>query len=339
MNPSMIARIIEEYKELQPFSGSVLIGKQDDPYRQSYGYADRSNERPNQVSTKFGIASGCKMFTAIAICQLVQAGKLSFDSRLSDCVDALFPQFDPNVTVHHLLTHSSGIPDYFDEEVMDDFELLWKAKPMYGITSPGDFLPFFQDKPMKFGPGDRFAYSNAGYILLGLIIEKITGVAFSTYIETNIFQRCGMSDSGYYRMDQLPPDTAFGYIDEAESWRTNIYAVPIKGGPDGGAYTTVEDLHKFWNALFAHKLLNPDMTDVLLTPHIQESEHIHYGYGVWMMIIDDQLFKYFVMGSDPGVSMQSSVYHDGLHAHIIGNTHADTGLLAGKLDEMIMQGI
>lgn len=153
---------------------------------------------------------------------------------------------------------------------MWDFEELWKDYPMYSMQSPRDFLPMFQNDRMKFSPGERFSYNNAGFILLGLVVEQITGMEFSEYVEKNIFQRSGMLDSGYFRMDQLPERTAIGYIDGDQTWKTNMYSLPIKGGPDGGAFTTVHDLARFWDALFHYQLLSQQYTEILLTPHIHE---------------------------------------------------------------------
>ena len=338
MNLSLsIEDIIKKHNETLPFSGAILIKDKDVIFGQGFGFANRSERIENTLNTRFGMASGCKIFTAVAICQLVQNNMLTFDTYLKDCVDFSFPNFDAGVTIHHLLTHSSGIPDYFDEEFMDDFEGLWKALPMYSVQSPKDFLPMFQNKQMKFSPGERFSYNNAGFILLGLVVEHLTGLNFTAYVEKNIFRKCGMLDSGYFRMDQLPERTAIGYIDSEQSWRSNIYSVPIIGGPDGGSFATVYDLHKFWDALLNNQLLSPEYTNILLTPHIQENEHIYYGYGVWIMMIGNSIFKYYVMGSDPGVIMQSSVYAKSkIHAHIIGNINKGAGMIASKIDEIIL---
>ncbi|MCR8641993.1 beta-lactamase family protein [Paenibacillus sp. N1-5-1-14] len=332
-----IEDIIHKHNETLPFSGAVLVRDKSSVFEKGYGYANRSEHILNRTDTRFGIASGCKIFTAVAICQLVQEGLLSFDTYLKDCLDHSFPEFDPGITIHHLLTHSSGVPDYFDEDVMGSFEELWKDTPMYSLQSPTDFLPLFQSKPMQFAPGERFSYNNAGFILLGLIVEQRSGMAFTDYVESRIFQKCGMLDSGYYRMDQLPERTANGYIDQDDrTWRTNIYSLPIKGGPDGGAFTTVCDLIKFWDALFNHQLLSPEITNRMLIPHEQEGEQTYYGYGVWILKRDNKIFKYFVMGSDPGVIMQSSVYPESkIHAHIIGNINKGAGMIAGKIDEVI----
>ncbi|UVI29200.1 serine hydrolase domain-containing protein [Paenibacillus spongiae] len=331
---------IEAYnrQESIPFSGAVWVGGLlETLLEQSYGYANRGEQIRNTTQTRFGMASGCKIFTAVAICQLVEQGRLALDTRLKDCLPIPFPVFDPEITVHHLLTHSSGIPDYFDEEFMNDYGDLWKSRPMYAMTSAECFLPMFQHNPMKFTPGERFSYSNAGFILLGLIVEHIAGTTFQQYVEDHIFNVCGMKDSGYFRLDQLPERTAWGYIDSGSTWRTNMYSIPIVGGPDGGAFTTVHDMRIFWTALMDNRLLSKHMTEIMLTPHIQDNEFIHYGYGVWIVMVSNKIFKYFVMGSDPGVEMQSSIYAESkLQAHILANINSGAGAIATRIDELIL---
>ncbi len=126
---------------------------------------------------------------------------------------------------------------------MDDFEELWQNTPMYHVKGLKDFLPMLQNEVMMFQPGERFHYNNAGYILLGLIVEELTGLEFTEYIDKNIFPPCEMLNSGYFSMDQLPKNTALGYIDEENgAWRTNVYSLPIKGSADGGAYITTSDI-------------------------------------------------------------------------------------------------
>ncbi|BAB05986.1 serine hydrolase [Halalkalibacterium halodurans] len=294
--------IMEDWK----LSGTALMKKGEDiPFIASLGFANRAERIPNEHHTRFGIASGCKLFTAIAICQLVEAGKLSFDTPLSDWLDAPFP----NVTIHHLLTHTSGVPDYFDEEITDDFEDLWKDVPMYHLRRLKDFLPLFQHAPMKFPPGHRFHYNNAGFILLGLVVESVSGVTFQEYVEANVFQRAGMHESGYFAFDTLPAKTALGYIDlEDGSWKTNLYSLPVIGGSDGGAYVTAEDMMKLWLALMRHELLNETYTQKLLTPHVHCEDDDYYGYGVWIKQQDGAISKYHVMGYDPGVCFHSAFY-------------------------------
>jgi CubicO group peptidase (beta-lactamase class C family) len=293
------------------FSGTVLItGNQGDLAKLSFGFANRSEQLSNKMSTRYGIASGCKIFTAIAICQLVEENKLSFDSKLVDCLDIKFPHFDEEITIHHLLTHTSGIADYFDEEVMHDFEDLWIKYPMYQIRSLEDFLPLFQDHPMKSKVGERFHYNNAGYILLGLIVEHASKLSFTDYIQENIFNKAGMNDSGYFELDALPSDTALGYIDQPDgTWRTNIYSLPVKGGSDGGAFVTVTDMSKVWDALMSYQLVSEQYTKMLLTTHVQvDDEGNYYGYGIWIKKNGNDIQKFHVMGYDPGVSFHSAFY-------------------------------
>ena len=291
------------------FSGSIFVKHVEKEYKLSSGYANRVEERLNKVNTRFGIASGCKLFTAIGIAQLVENKKISFETKLRDCLNVSFPHFDPNITIHQLLTHTSGISDYFDEVVMEDYEDLWKQTPMYLLKSLQDFLPLFQNGEMIASPGEAFHYNNAGYIVLGLIIEQQTGMAFQRYIEENIFKPAGMNDSGYFSLDRLPKNTALGYIDEADgSWRTNTYAIPIIGGPDGGAYVTALDMIKLWEALVGFRLLNECHTGRLLTPHVDVKEGIQYGYGLWLNARNTRIVKYHVMGYDPGVSFHSAYY-------------------------------
>ena len=303
-------QLIDTAQKESQFSGSILLKQEDSVLvESSFGYANRSERINNTRDTRFGIASGCKIFTAVAICQLVDAGKLAYDQKLKESLSYSFPEFDESITIHHLLTHTSGIPDYFDEEVMDDFEELWMEKPMYHMRKLEDFLPFFQKGKMKFTPGEQFHYNNAGYILLGLIVEEITGQSFQQYVEKNIFAKAGMKDSGYFAMDALPGNTALGYIDyEDGTWKTNIYSLPVLGGADGGAFTTVPDMLHFWDALLGNQLLEEQTTAALLQPYVQEQGDDYYGYGVWIKKDGNNISKYHVMGYDPGVSFHSAYY-------------------------------
>ncbi|MGI2328763.1 serine hydrolase domain-containing protein [Planococcus sp. YIM B11945] len=298
------------------FSGVALL-KKGETWSMAKGLADRSNNRPNTVDSRFGIASGSKIFTAIAICQLVEEGKLTFEAKLSELLPKAFPNFE--VTIHQLLTHTSGIPDYFDEEAAGGFEQVWTEHPMYLMKTPSDFLPLFQNRPMQFEPGEKFQYNNAGFIALGLVIEKLTGMAFINAVEERIFTRADMNESGYFSLDRLPAQTAYGYIEEDGAWRTNQYAIPIQGGADGGAFVTANDMLLFWERLMDYTLLSEEMTRSLLTAHVAlESEG--YGYGVWIQTENESVVKYHLMGYDPGVSFHSAFYpKDGSILTILSN--------------------
>lgn len=306
-----LTQLMSEEAQLSKFSGVVQVADREQVLAAAaYGLANIAELRLNQLHTRFAIASGSKLFTAIAVCQLVEQGRLSFDAKILDTLPrAQFPLFDPEITVHQVLTHSSGVPDYFDEETMDDFAALWEKTPMYTLRRPADFLPLFAEQPMKFAPSGRFHYNNAGYILLALLVEAISGQPFTDYVEQHIFQPCGMKDSGYFALDALPAHTAQGYIDGDSGQKiSNIYSIPVVGGGDGGAYVTAEDMYRLWNGLLEHKLLQAETTALLLTPHIHEREDSYYGYGVWIQVRGQKIQKYHIMGYDPGISFHSAYY-------------------------------
>ncbi len=312
MNLSALEKAINEQHAQSPFSGVLSVREQGESIlAQSHGYANRPERIPNTMDTRFAMASGSKTFTSVAVCQLVERGVVSFDTRLKDCLDIPLPQFDPGVTLHHLLSHSSGIPDYFDESVMDDYEVVWRERPMYGFRKASDFLPLFADQPMQFKPGEGWAYNNAGFIVLGLVIEQLSGMPFPEYVEKHIFQPCGMTASGYFAMDQLPGGTAQGYIPAGDGeWRSNIYAVPIMGQSDGGAYTTAADLARFWDALLGHRLLSEATVAKMLTPHwpTKATGDEYYGYGLWIRQENGLPRVYAMIGDDPGVAFFSGFY-------------------------------
>jgi CubicO group peptidase (beta-lactamase class C family) len=321
----MLRGDIQRCDSQNPFSGVILLREAGrEVFGFSAGCGNRADLLPIVPQSRFGMASGSKTFTSVAVCQLVEQGRLSFDARIAECLEPAFPRFDPGVTVHQLLSHTSGIPDYFDEELMGDYAELWRELPMYGIREPRDFLPLFQCKPMKSAPGERWSYNNAGYILLGLVVETVTGASFPEVIRRSIFDPCGMTDTGYFAMDRLPSRTALGYIEEADgSWKTNIYSVPVVGGPDGGAFTTAPDLARFWDSLMAGRLLGEASLGRMLQPH-GETETGHYGYGVWL---EDRApgFTVQMIGEDPGVAFFSGLDPvRGLQLTIMGNVVPST---------------
>lgn len=176
--------------------------------------------------------------------------------------------------------------------------------------------------------------------MLGLIIEQWSGMKFTEYIEKNVFQPCGMKASGYFSLDKLPRNTALGYIENEidGTWKTNIYSIPIIGGPDGGAFVTVHDMIGFWKGLFSYKLLKRDFTQKLLTPYISVGNDVHYGYGIWINKIEDEIFKYHLMGGDPGVCFRSSIYpQTGLEVVIIGNQEYGSNAITREIEKLILR--
>ncbi|WP_271853610.1 serine hydrolase [Planococcus maritimus] len=295
---------VSDLMESSAFSGTAQMAG-DENWSLAKGFANRVDERPIAVDSRFAMASGSKIFTAVAVLQLVEQGKLELSASLSALLPKTFPNF--HATVHQLLCHTSGLPDYFDEEAQDDFEQLWQDIPMYRMQTPADFVPLFRELPPVEEPGARFRYNNAGYIALGLVIEQVTGEEFADYVEREVLAKAGMSESGYFRLDRLPKNTAYGYIDEGDSWRTNQYSIPIRGGADGGAFVTTGDMAKFWNRLMDDTLLSGEMKTLLLTVQAQQGETA-YGYGVWIDQQEEEIVKYHVMGYDPGVNIHSGYY-------------------------------
>jgi len=299
--------------EKSDFSGVISISQKGETILQeAFGYADRANARKNEIKTKFGIASGTKFFTALAIGKLVADGKLSCDAQVFDIVDYDFPTYSKDVTVRHLLMHTSGLPDYFDEEQVDDFDNFKVAIPWHELNDPKDYFPVFPKETMKFQVGERFSYNNSGYILLAAIVAKISKMRYIDFVQKAILTPCGMDDSGFYAFNKLPENTAFGYIKEDDEWRTNIYNLPIVGAGDGGMYTTAGDMNAFWENLLSYKILNRDMTEMFLKPHVKaqsEGENLYYGNGVWIYK-DESLVSEYIVGCDAGVSFKSQVIRE-----------------------------
>lgn len=325
-NPKQFSNALDASIDTHAFSGVVSIRLHDQPlYERAAGYADRSNRIVNTRDTRFGIASGTKFLTALAIGQLIAARKLSLSTKLQDCLVLDFPQqYSPEITIRHLLTHTSGIPDYYDEEKVADFDNFFVSRPWYELKGPKDYLTIFPNEPMKFPPGEGFSYSNGGYILLGVVIEEVTGLPYQHYVEQAIFQAIGMKRSGFFAFNQLPEQTALGYIEEAGGWRTNIYNLPIIGASDGGAYITAGDLATLWKAFWANEILPQELVELYATPYVKaatEGEGTYYGHGLWLNLVPDGQPEVYLIGSDAGVSFWSSVQRDSdLQVTVVSNT-------------------
>ena len=181
------------------------------------------------------------------------------DDKVFDIVPRSFPTYDKSVTIKHLLTHSSGIPDYYDEELMEAGVDIKLSIPNYDLNKPSDYLEIMPDKKMKFAPGKAFNYNNSAFVLLAVIIELLTG-DYHLWIEKEVLQKARMISSGFFKMDQLPTNTAIGYLEtDKSSNKSNIYQLPIIGGGDGGMYTTVKDMDRFWDAFLEGEIVNSNI--------------------------------------------------------------------------------
>jgi len=282
------------------FSGAVLITQGATRlYARAYGYASRAWRVPNTLDTRFDTASVTKLFTAISTLQLIDRGLLTFDTPVVERLGLQGTPLSREVNVLHLLTHTSGIGDDADEEAGERYEDVWKTKPNYSVIETRDFLPQFVNKPANFPPGGGCRYCNCGYVLLGLLIEAISGMAYREYVRANVFAEAGMTASDFFRMDRLNHNVAEGCdpIRDATGtivdWKKNIYSFPPIGSPDGGAHVTVANLDRFLRAVKAGELLSPELTDAFLTPQVVhrtwDTWTEMYGYGLWFYV--DQTSK------------------------------------------------
>ncbi len=273
------------------FSGVVLIAKDGKPvFRKAYGFANLGDRVPNREDTKFNMASMGKMFTAVAVLQLAQAGKLSLDGT----VGAYLPDY-PNadvrdgVTIRQLLTHTSGMGNFWEEHAK-------RAKEQFKAVT--DYLPLFASQPLAFKPGTSFAYSNSGYMVLGLIIERVTGQSYFDYVRAHIFAPAGMTDTDAYELDYVTPNLATGYTrspDRPGAWMNNLYVNVVKGGPAGGGFSTADDMLRFANALTAFKLLDADHTRDLTAGKVPYGKR-QYAYG----FIEEQANGHRIIGHSGG---------------------------------------
>lgn len=299
------------------FSGVVSISKNGKSiFKSAYGYADLPNERRNKVDTKFGTASAGKAFIAVAIMKLIEEGKLRFDSCIGNILDFDLKQVSKKVNITQLLNHTSGIPDYFDESIMEEYAELWADFPNYRIRTSADLIPLFINKPMMYEPGEKFQYNNTGYVVLGLIIESITRVPFDEFLSNAIFKPCGMGNTGYYELDRLPANCANAYIldERRNEYYTNIYSVDVKGTGAGGAFTTVDDIESFWMQI--GNVVSKQSVSKMLSSQVESGE---YGYGFWLRTSDGKEPYPYFQGSDPGVSFISSFDNAGLFIAITSN--------------------
>ena len=311
---SELKQYFHELEEQDKFSGVVLITQgSSDVFTGSYGYASRAWKIKNSLDIRFDTASITKLFTAVAILQLIDRKRLTFDTSVVGLLSLDSTAISKDVTVFHLLTHSSGIGDDADEEAGESYEALWKTRPNYAITETVDFLPQFVNKPANFPPGQGCRYCNCGYILLGLLIEKISEIKYRDYVRQNIFAKAGMLRSDFLRLDRVNQDVAEGsdpLRDEAGhiiGWKKNIFSFPPVGSPDSGAYVTARDLDRFLRAVKAGKLLSPTLTEAFFTPQVHYRTVLNrtrkYGYGL-EFVVDQagQVIYYEKDGVNAGVS-------------------------------------
>ncbi|WP_042148449.1 serine hydrolase [Paucisalibacillus sp. EB02] len=297
---------VKDLAEKDRFSGAVLLAdKENILYNQAFGLANKEQGILNSANTKFDLASMNKMFTSVAIAILEEEKKLSFH----DSVSQYIPDFPySKVTIHHLLTHSSGVGDFFNTKFLEKRASLKKVS---------DYLPLFVEDRLQFEPGTRFQYSNGGYILLGLIIENLTNLSYFEYIKRHIFHPLGMNDTDTCVTDgdvQLAIGyTNFQFDGSFQEEKTDNLSIRSNGSPAGGGYSTVKDLWRFSKGLLENRLMSVKQTNKIITQkekiYSDEISTLGYGYGFFVERINYQQ----IIGHDggfPGVSNRLDIYPD-----------------------------
>lgn len=273
---------VQAFHQERGFSGVVLIAKGDEiVFKKAIGWQDVGKGVSNKIDTRFNLGSGNKMFTAIAITQLQEVGKLKFDDPIINYLpDYPNRTFAETATIHNLLTHTSGLGDYWD----DEYELEW-----HKITTVKEKLPFVVELDPLFKPGEGRAYSNSGFVLLGLIIEKVSGLSYFDYIRKHIYQPSGMQMTDSYEKNGATKTIATAYLGNGSKWSEAPYA--LKGSSDGGGYSTVEDMLKFSSALRNNLLISASSLEMVQTDKTPNGEKNlwNYGYGFRVEKVNGQM--------------------------------------------------
>lgn len=287
-----IDAVMDQFVKLDQFSGTILIAKDGNIlFAKAFGEANKDHHVKNKINTKFNIGSIGKTFTGTAIMQLAEKGKLD----VNDPVVKYLPDFPfgDKIKIHHLLTHTSGTFNYFAHP---DF----KTK-MFSVRSVSDALPLIYDQKLVFDtPGEKFSYSNSGIVLLGAIIEKVTGQSYFSYIKENILDPLGMNDTRINFGEEIIENRSTGYMKTPTGkFKSNIYLVP-PANADGGIETTVEDMLKFDQALYGEKLLSNEYKEKMFTPFLNS-----YAY-CWRI---DTIYGHPVIGHGGGAPGINAMFY------------------------------
>ena len=265
-------KLIGTYAEYGKFNGSVLVAEKGKViYKKGFGMADMEWNIVNQPDTKHRLGSITKQFTAVVIMQLVEQGKLKLDVPISTYLPDYPKKNGEVITIHHLLTHTSGIPN------MTSFPRFVKDV-MRNSYTPVQLVNMSADSTLEFKPGERFAYSNSGYLLLGYIIEKVTGKSYEQVLQENIFTPLRMNNTGYDHHRTLLKHRASGYERSGTRYVNADFIDMSVPHAAGAMYSTVEDLYLWDQALYGNQLLRKENMDLLFAKHIPSGGG-YYGYG------------------------------------------------------------
>lgn len=269
----------------------------------AYGLARRDLAVPNRIDTIFGIASGGKGFTALVVVGLVEAGALSLDASARSLLGRDLPMIADDVTIEHLLSHRSGIGDYLDEEAGGSVTDYVMPVPVHTLDSSESYLSVLEGHPTLSRAGERFRYCNGGFVVLAILAERAGGAPFHELVAERVCRPAGMLDTGYLRSDELPGGAAIGYLDSVGP-RSNVLHLPVRGSGDGGAWSTLADIHALWAALDAAAIVSSASWSDMTRPRATTASGRHrYGLGFWL---DGRGDGVELEGHDAGVSFRST---------------------------------
>jgi len=310
------------------FQGAVLVARRGTViYSDAKGLADREARTPNTLETKFRMGSMNKMFTATAVMQLVQAGKVKLDAPIGTYL-ANYPNRDvaTKVTIHHLLTHTGGTGDIFGPEF--DANRL-KLKTL------NDYVTLYGTRGLEFEPGSRWEYSNYGFLLLGVIVERVSGQSYYDYVRDHIFKPAGMVGSGSEPEEPPVAGRSKGYMQEKGAWVLNTATLPYRGTSAGGGYTTVGDLLRFATAITGNRLLDASHTALLTTGKVATPRGDKYAYG-FIENVEGGVRSFGHGGGAPGMNGDLRIYPDsGYVVAALANTGSGASELVAWVSERL----
>lgn len=286
------------------FSGVVRVDRGGEiEFAQAYGWAHRGHGIANTLDTQFAIASGAKGLTALTVVSLVEEGLLELATRARSVLGEDLPLIDDGVTVEHLLAHRSGIGDYLDESAGLDLADYLMPVPVHELATTEQYVVALDGHPTAFPPGERFAYCNAGYVVLALIAERASGVPFDELVQQRVCAPAGLRDTAFLRSDE-PGRAALGYLEIDGVWRSNVFHLPVRGSGDGGIYSTAADISALWQAFLGGEIVSPEWVGEMTRPRSDvPANAMRYGLGFWL---HETTAAVILEGSDAGVSFRSA---------------------------------
>ncbi|WP_324652282.1 serine hydrolase domain-containing protein [Georgenia sp. H159] len=326
--------ILDDAVAAAAFTGVVAVDVGDRRVlERCEGYAHRALRHPVTARTRIAVASGSKAFTALAVMRLVEDGVLGLDQPVRELLGEDLPLIDDGVTLEHLLSHTSGIGDYLDEDAdweASDFVL---TVPVHSLTTATAFLPELAGREQKFPPGARFSYCNGGYMVLAVLLERVTGETYHDVVRRLVLTPAGLAATDFLPLNALPADAALGYVHD-DGDLANTLHLPVLGNGDGGAFTTAADLHRFWCSLLDGAIVSPQGVAQLTLPRNDvPEEELRYGMGFWVHGTASALI---LEGYDAGASFRSThVIGTRTTVSVLGNSSEGAWPVIGALADVI----